>query len=412
MKTFWTIMHLAVLCTLCCLAVFGVTASEAGTQDEPTNSKELNEHALSPDDIAFCKTQIEAMVRDRPKMAALVRKNSAVWNWVTDHFVDRLSGTRIEWCDQTEPLDPLKQFTLQGMSAQPRHLRFTVQQIDSNGYVVDGEEQWAEAVYSLLCVSGNEPIKDLTVQAADGKLSEAEYSRECAMKEYEARKKLASFYGNVWCSSTSIVSPGRDKLFWCINLPDTYDEWIKTGSGARSSPETPYRKYYKRERARRLNNEGVSALNAKSYSTAIVKFEEALRIQPDYELAKLNLAIAFNNYGLTLRKEPRDALKMFHKASLLDPNNSTTTQNVNSVIKMLDKDPSSFNVRVELAAQSARASDYAGAVVEYTEALKIKDDSTIRQKIVDTYRNGADDLEVQLSKHSSVAHAPKPAPAN
>ncbi len=131
-----------------------------------------------------------------------------------------------------------------------------------------------------------------------------------------------------------------------------------------------------------LNNEGVKDLNHEDYPAAIKKFELALEYDPDYKLAHDNLAIAYNNFGLSLRKKPTEALKQFHAALFLNPTNNTTRQNVEGIIRMLGKRPQSFSDRVLLGDQSNSAGDPLGAVVEYSAALELKQDADLRAKLL------------------------------
>ncbi|MFX9696103.1 tetratricopeptide repeat protein, partial [Acinetobacter baumannii] len=73
-----------------------------------------------------------------------------------------------------------------------------------------------------------------------------------------------------------------------------------------------------------LNNAAVKALNANNFPEAIKNFEAALKLDPSYKLARQNLAIAHNNYGLQQRNNPKLALSEFHKALFLDSSNATT----------------------------------------------------------------------------------------
>jgi len=145
-----------------------------------------------------------------------------------------------------------------------------------------------------------------------------------------------------------------------------------------------------------LNNDGVQALNKGNFALAISKFEEALKQDATYQLARDNLAIAHNNYGLQLRNNPKEALKQFHKALYLNRTNATTLQNVEGIIRIMGKNPKSFQDRVELGDQSRLSGDFIGAIVEYSEALKLKDDAKLHIKLGDVYRvRGEDDKAVQ-----------------
>ncbi len=49
-----------------------------------------------------------------------------------------------------------------------------------------------------------------------------------------------------------------------------------------------------------INNEGVELMSSHAYAKAIEKFEEALKLDPNYDTAKENLSRAYNNYALEL----------------------------------------------------------------------------------------------------------------
>lgn len=135
-----------------------------------------------------------------------------------------------------------------------------------------------------------------------------------------------------------------------------------------------------------LNNEAVKALNSSNFPLAIQKFEAALKIDPHYDLARKNLAIAHNNYGLQIRSDTKKALSEFHKALYLDPSNPTTLQNVNGIIIMMGKDPKSYNDRKALGKEAQLSSDFIGALIEYGEACKIKDDPKLRIEMGNIFR--------------------------
>ncbi len=136
-----------------------------------------------------------------------------------------------------------------------------------------------------------------------------------------------------------------------------------------------------------LNNEGVRALSSSNFKLAIEKFQAALKLDPTYQLASSNLAIAYNNYGLQINKQsPAQALVMFHKALALDPTNATTKGNVEGLIRIMGRDPRDFQDRLELGDIARKGGDFDGATVEYQAAIGIKDDALVREKLGDVYR--------------------------
>ncbi len=135
-----------------------------------------------------------------------------------------------------------------------------------------------------------------------------------------------------------------------------------------------------------LNNDGVHALNSGNVQLAMQKFEQALKLDPSYQLARDNLAISHNNYGLQLKNNPKAAIKEFHQAIYLNPTNSTTQSNLAGIISMMNKNPRSFTDRVQLGDEARHSGDIIGAIIEYSEALKIKDDRNLHLVLGDLYR--------------------------
>ncbi len=135
-----------------------------------------------------------------------------------------------------------------------------------------------------------------------------------------------------------------------------------------------------------LNNAGVKALNAQNFQLAIQKLEQAVRVDPSYALARENLAIAYNNYGLQLQNNPKEAIKQFHKALFYNPNNATTQANLEGIIRYMGKNPRSFADRVALGNEARRNLDFEGAMIEYSAALQIKDDPKVHVALGDVYR--------------------------
>lgn len=125
-----------------------------------------------------------------------------------------------------------------------------------------------------------------------------------------------------------------------------------------------------------LNNQAVKAMNESKLTTAITILETALSIDRTYSLARENLAIAHNTLALTLT-EPKEALKHFHTAQLLSPENEAIEENIDKAVKALGKNPKNYSDRLGLAGDAYREGDFIGAYAEYCAALKLGSDALI-----------------------------------
>lgn len=131
-----------------------------------------------------------------------------------------------------------------------------------------------------------------------------------------------------------------------------------------------------------LNNNGVRALAKNDFNGAIKNLKEALKLEPTYNNALSNLAIAYNNFALSQVNDPKVALLNFHSSAYLVPGNKTTTENLDGLIrKFLKLDPSSYQTRLKLGDEALAEHDFAGAIVEYSAALSLKNDDGIRTKL-------------------------------
>ncbi len=152
------------------------------------------------------------------------------------------------------------------------------------------------------------------------------------------------------------------------------------------------------------NNLGVRDLNKGDTWSAIQNFEQALRIDPSYELARKNLAIALNNHALKLRSSNvEEAIRYFHAALFQDPKNPTTRNNLDESIRKIGKDPQLFKDRLALGDKAWEEQDYKGAKVEYQIAASIETNDSVREKL-----KSVD--EVLGVEAKSAAHSDEPAP--
>ncbi|MFN8656537.1 MAG: hypothetical protein U0105_09380 [Candidatus Obscuribacterales bacterium] len=156
--------------------------------------------------------------------------------------------------------------------------------------------------------------------------------------------------------------------------------------GATTDPEAKGSPSRNRAKAIRLNNEGVIALNSGQYQLALQKFQEGLDADRTYGLVRTNLAIAHNNLGLQMQKTPIEASIQMRESLFYAPQNATTQGNYNTILQMCGINPKSFNQRVELGDIAFQERNYHAAFADYLAAAEIKDDPTLHEKLIATFR--------------------------
>lgn len=130
-----------------------------------------------------------------------------------------------------------------------------------------------------------------------------------------------------------------------------------------------------------LNNQAVCLLESRDYERAIMTLQNAIIMDPSYKTAFSNIAIAYNNLGLSQRKNPPLAIRSFHKAWYLDPDNQVTIKNLNIMLRVAGRDVTNFDDRVALGDKAREERDIAGSIMEYKAALQIREDKDVRAKL-------------------------------
>ncbi|MBS1954506.1 MAG: RDD family protein [Cyanobacteria bacterium SZAS-4] len=128
----------------------------------------------------------------------------------------------------------------------------------------------------------------------------------------------------------------------------------------------------------KLQNNGTGA--GDSFEIAFKKWQSALGLDSRYDLAWRNLSIAYNGKAKEI-SDPEKALTYFHRALYYDSLNEPAQVNTAAAIEKLGLDPNSFAAHIKLAESAAAKDDLESAVVEYTLALKLKNDSDVEKKL-------------------------------
>ena len=120
-----------------------------------------------------------------------------------------------------------------------------------------------------------------------------------------------------------------------------------------------------------INDDGVRALDKGEYTKAIHLFKSSLAIDNNFELARDNLSIAYNNFAIQSASKPEVALDSLHKALFLDPDNELTKKNLAGILKRLGKDANKYEDRIALGQDALKHRKSISALVEYRAAVKL-----------------------------------------
>ncbi len=133
-----------------------------------------------------------------------------------------------------------------------------------------------------------------------------------------------------------------------------------------------------------INNLAALAIKKGKFEQAVKILQPVTEEHPDYEYARKNLTIAYNNYGLKLaRNNTKEAAEKFRSALYYSPGEGTARRNLNSILKEEGKDPKSYETRLELGNEQLRAGNPRHAFVEFTEALRLNNTASGRRKLAE-----------------------------
>ena len=130
-----------------------------------------------------------------------------------------------------------------------------------------------------------------------------------------------------------------------------------------------------------INDDGVRALDSGEYSKAIHLFKSALAIDNNFELARDNLSIAYNNVAIKSADKPDLALDSLHKALFLDPDNELTKKNLVGILNRMGKDANKYEDRLALAEAAEKHGKAISALVEYRAAVQLRPNPNVLAKI-------------------------------
>jgi TonB family protein len=118
----------------------------------------------------------------------------------------------------------------------------------------------------------------------------------------------------------------------------------------------------------------------KKSKEAVALLEQIFKRNPDYELARTNLSIAYNNFAIGC-KTPEEALKSATRAALLSPNDKNSKTNLDYALHNANVVLADTGARVKYADGLRTQGDSASAYYQYQLAMQ---DSNVDKKDIQT----------------------------
>ncbi len=134
-------------------------------------------------------------------------------------------------------------------------------------------------------------------------------------------------------------------------------------------------------KASHLSRAGSAAAAAGRYREAIDKLEAALKLNPADTVAQHNIAVAANNLAIDKATERDAAISLLHLALFWSQNDDAARQNLKSLLQATGNGKDAFALHLATADACLANKDRMGAIVEFREALAIKNDPAVRTKL-------------------------------
>jgi TonB family protein len=157
-----------------------------------------------------------------------------------------------------------------------------------------------------------------------------------------------------------------------IDVEFAFDYNVFGGSAMYGPTEAELLLQKARQAASKQKYERAVTLYIKALGEATVEEQEAVR---------KSLANAYAMLSTENRGNPAKQVSYLHKALYYYPHDEDSRKYLNDALKQLGANPESFQDRVSLGDKAQADGDNIGAVVEYLDALKIKDDPVVHEKI-------------------------------
>lgn len=177
-------------------------------------------------------------------------------------------------------------------------------------------------------------------------------------------------------STQAGISP-RDIRTFSALYEAAHESQAVASSGRTSRTDDPeFERLSPKLQADLLVKEGTKDCFAGKYQDSMKKLEMALKIDPNNEFAKSNLAVAANNLAVAASTD-EERLRLLRLALFWNPASDAGRNNLESQLQFQNLNTADPQQRVKLADELEKKGDVVGAYVELSESRRLKQDPSV-----------------------------------
>ncbi len=156
---------------------------------------------LTSAELAFGRSQLERMLRDRPAMSPYVREGDELWNWMIRQFAGEYVKGGI-WWDARNPKPLWDAMSYDAVRGEKAHI-----QVSKNRYISKdnhyGEPKtgpilWIETIFEIFNLKLSNLDYSTEILAKQGKISKEELVFKEMLKEEQTKRLANDFFNKTW----------------------------------------------------------------------------------------------------------------------------------------------------------------------------------------------------------------------
>jgi len=122
-----------------------------------------------------------------------------------------------------------------------------IREFDMNGEPFGCEMLWRTLIFECYNLRSGPKFYRVYRKVLEGKLNKEQYVSQNTQIEFQTIKNTAAFYQKIWLPHANRSGLITHPIYWFMNVPDSYEDWIKVYSDRTGYPWNAYGTYYDTE---------------------------------------------------------------------------------------------------------------------------------------------------------------------